>query len=115
MSKAYIPLTESNKKIILNFIGMCRMNGIEAKGEPSMSFKEERENIGKIIFDLFFKNDKINAPCWSLTVKTDTDLRFHDNQPAKKGEIYCYLDSYRIDEGSLELKKITSKFNVFAF
>jgi len=115
MSKAYIPLTEQNKKIILNFIGMCRLNGIELAGEPSMSFKEDREGIGRVIFDLFFKNDKINAPCWSMTVKVDTNTRFHDNTEAKKGEMYCYLDSYRIEQGSLELNHITSKFNVFAF
>ncbi|MBQ9156605.1 MAG: hypothetical protein IJ137_07485 [Eubacterium sp.] len=115
MSKPYIKLTEQNKKIILNFIGMCRMNGIELSGKPSMTFNDVREDIGPVKFDLFFRNDGVTEACWSMTVKADTDVRFHDDIPAKKGDIYCYLDSYRIETGSLELKPVTSKFNVFAF
>lgn len=115
MNTPYIKLTEQNKKVILNFIGMCRMNGIEQSGKPSMTFNDVREDIGPVKFDLFFRNDGIDKPCWSMTVKADTDKRFHDNVPAKKGDIYCYLDSYRVEEGSLEIKAVTSKFNVFAF
>ena len=43
MGKTYIPITEANKKNILNFIGMCRMNGLEGMAEPSFSFKDNRE------------------------------------------------------------------------
>lgn len=115
MAETYIPLTESNKKLILNFIGMCRLNGIELTGEPSMSFKERRENVGKIIFDLFFRKDQTQEPCWSMTVRVDTDIRFHDEIAGKPGEMYCYLDSYKIEQGSLELQPVASKFNVFRF
>ena len=45
MGKTYIPITEANKKNILNFIGMCRMNGLEGMAEPSFSFKDNREEI----------------------------------------------------------------------
>ena len=115
MATPYIRLTEQNKKIILNFIGMCRMNGIELTGTPSMTFNDERADIGKVKIDLFFQNDGITEACWKMTVKVDSDKRFHDNVPAKKGDIYCYLDSYRIEQGSLEIKPVTSKFNIFAF
>ena len=115
MSKPYIKLTEKNKKVILNFIGMCRMNGIELEGRPSMTFNDNREDIGPVKFDLFFRNDGIDKPCWSMTVKADTEVRFHDDVPAKKGDIHCYLDSYRVEEGSLELKPVSSKFNIFSF
>ena len=53
MGKTYIPITEANKKNILNFIGMCRMNGLEGMAEPSFSFKDIREDIGTVIFDVF--------------------------------------------------------------
>ena len=87
MGKTYIPITEANKKNILNFIGMCRMNGLEGMAEPS----------------------------WNMTVKVDSDVRFHDSAASKAGETYCYLDSYRIEKDSLEFKTKTSKFNVFSF
>lgn len=106
MSTPYIKLSEQNKKIILNFIGLCRMNGIEMEGKPSMTFNDVREDIGPVKFDLFFRNDGVDKPSWSMTVKADTGVRFHDNVPAKKGDIYCYLDSYRIEEGSLEIKPV---------
>ena len=61
MGKTYIPLTEQNKKVILNFIGLCRMNGLELSGEPSFSFKDHREGIGTVMFDLFFRNNGIDA------------------------------------------------------
>lgn len=115
MAKTYIPIGEKNKKFILNFIGMCRMSGIEQGGEPSFTFKDTREGVGTVIFDVFFRNNGIEAASWNMTVKLDTSVRIHDDTPAKPGETYCYLDSYRIDQGSLELKHKTSKFNVFAF
>ena len=38
-------------------------------------------------------------------VKVDTSVRVHDDfLPAQPGETYCYLDSYRIDKDSLEMK-----------
>ena len=48
MGKTYIPITEANKKNILNFIGMCRMNGLEGMAEPSFSFKDNREEMYSI-------------------------------------------------------------------
>lgn len=115
MGKTYIPISEQSKKFILNFIGMCRMGGLEQTGEPSFTFKEDVENIGTVIFDVFYRNSGITEPCWSMVVKVDTPVRFHDNTPAKPGDTYCYLDSYKIESGSLELKHKTSKFNVFSF
>lgn len=115
MSKAIIPLTEANKKAITNFIATCRFNGLENASEPNFTFKEQRDGIGKVIFDLFYRDNGVDTPGWNLTVKTDTDVRFHDDVPAKKGDIYCYLDSYRIEKGSLDLKHKVSKFNIFSF
>lgn len=115
MGKAYITISEENKKCILNFIGMCRMNGIEEKGEPSFSFKDKREGLGTVIFDIFFRNDGIQEACWNMTVRVDTEQRIHDDVKAKPGETYCYLDSYKVAQGSLELQHKASKFNVFAF
>lgn len=115
MGKTYIPLSEQNKKFILNFIGICRMGGLEQHGEPSFSFKEKREGIGTVMFDVFHRNNGITEPCWNMTVRVDTPVRFHDNTPAKPGDTYCYLDSYLIEQGSLELKHKTSKFSVFSF
>ena len=115
MGKTYIPITEANKKNILNFIGMCRMNGLEGMAEPSFSFKDIREDIGTVIFDVFYSCRGITEPSWNMTVKVDSDVRFHDSAASKAGETYCYLDSYRIEKDSLEFKTKTSKFNVFSF
>lgn len=116
MAKTNIPLTENNVKFIKNFIGMCRFNGLEGAATPSFTFKEYRENLGgNVIFDIYYQMNTVTEPCWNMTVKIDTPVRFHDNVSAKPGETYCYLDSYRIDQGSLELVTKTSKFNVFAF
>ena len=112
MGKTYIPITEANKKNILNFIGMCRMNGLEGMAEPSFSFKDIREDIGTVIFDVFYNCRGITEPSWNMTVKVDSDVRFHDSAASKAGETYCYLDSYRIEKDSLEFKTKTSKFNV---
>lgn len=114
MGKTYIPITEENKKCIRNFIGMCRLNGLEGPAEPSFSFKDTRD-IGKVTFDIFFSCNGIVEPCWSMTVRVDSEQRFHDNVPAKSGETYCYLDSYYIEKGSLDFKTKTSKFNIFSF
>lgn len=98
MGKTYIPITEANKKNILNFIGMCRMNGLEGMAEPSFSFKDNREEIGTVIFDVFYSCRGITEPSWNMTVKVDSDVRFHDSAASKAGETYCYLDSYRIEK-----------------
>ena len=79
MGKTYIPITEANKKNILNFIGMCRMNGLEGMAEPSFSFKDIREDIGTVIFDVFYNCRGITEPSWNMTVKVDSDVRFHDS------------------------------------
>ncbi|MDO4978235.1 MAG: hypothetical protein Q4E53_13365 [Eubacteriales bacterium] len=116
MAKTNIPLSDNNIKFIKNFIGMCRMNGLEGPATPSFTFKEYRENLdGNVIFDIYYQMNTITEPCWNMTVKIDTSVRFHDGVASKPGETYCYLDSYRIDHGSLELITKTSKFNVFAF
>lgn len=115
MAESYIPISEKNKKVILNFIGMCRMNGLEMAEEPSFTFKENRENIGRVMFDIFFSNNGITESSWNMTVKVDSSVRFHDDVPSQPGETYCYLDSYRIDKDSLEMEHKSSKFNVFAF
>lgn len=115
MGKTYIPITEKNKKAILNFIGMCRMSGLEGEGEPSFTFKDPREEIGTVMFDLFYRKNNVVEPCWSMTVKVDSSKRFHDDEPEEPGATYCYLDSYNITKDSLEFKHKTSKFNVFSF
>lgn len=114
-TKVNIPLSEKNIKFIKNFIGMCRMNGLEGPATPSFTFREEREGLGQVIFDIYYQMNTITEPCWNMTVKLDTPVRFHDGVASKPGETYCYLDSYRIDKGSLELITKTSKFNIFAF
>ena len=43
MAKAYIELTEANIKAIKNFIGMCRMNGMENSADPTFTFKDQRD------------------------------------------------------------------------
>ena len=73
MGKTYIPITEANKKNILNFIGMCRMNGLEGMAEPSFSFKDIREDIGTVIFDVFYNCRGITEPSWNMTVKVDSE------------------------------------------
>ncbi|MCD8019376.1 MAG: hypothetical protein LUF92_07270 [Clostridiales bacterium] len=116
MASTYITITENNKKVINNIIGICRMNGMEKNGaDPSFTFKDVREDIGEVMFDLFYREKGMEQPCWSMTVKVDSSIRFHDDKPTVPGEIYCYLDSYKIEKGSLELKHKTSKFNVFSF
>ena len=116
MAKMIIPITEKNAKFIKNFIGMCRMNGLEGAAVPSFTFRDYREELdGDVIFDIYYQQNTITEPCWNMTVKIDTSVRFHDDQPSKAGETYCYLDSYRIEKGSLEFISKTSKFNVFAF
>jgi len=59
-------------------IGMCRMNGLEGMAEPSFSFKDIREDIGTVIFDVFYNCRGITEPSWNMTVKVDSDVRFHD-------------------------------------
>lgn len=115
MSTTYIPISEKNMKLILNFIGMCRMNGLEEGGEPSFTFKDPREGVGVVMFDLFYRSTSVLEPCWSMTVKVDSQSRFHDDVPEQPGETYCYLDSYKVKKDSLELEHKTSKFNVFSF
>lgn len=90
------------------------MNGLEGPEEPSISFKDNRE-IGTVNFDVFYTCKGISEPCWNMTVRVDTPVRFHDKVPAKEGDTYCYLDSYKIDSKTLEFKTKTSKFNVFSF
>ncbi|MDO5146007.1 MAG: hypothetical protein Q4D60_03300 [Eubacteriales bacterium] len=115
MSATYIPISEENKKLILNFIGMCRLSGLENGGEPSFTFRDNREGVGVVMFDLFYRSTGIEEPCWNMTVKVDASTRFHDEEPDKPGETYCYLDAYKIAKDSLELEHKTSKFNIFAF
>ena len=91
------------------------MNGLEGGAEPSISFKDIREDIGTVIFDVFYSFKGLKEPGWNMTVKVDTEVRFHDNVPAKAGETYCYLDSYRLDNKTLEMQTKTSKFNIFSF
>ena len=62
MAETYIPIGENNKKAILNFIGMCRMNGLEENGEPSFTFKDPREGIGVVMFDLFYRSTNVLLP-----------------------------------------------------
>lgn len=114
MGKTYIPITDDNRKCILNFIGMSRVNGLEGASEPSFSFKDNR-GIGQVIFDVFFTYKGVTEPGWNMTVRVDTSVRFHDDVPAKAGDTYCYLDSYRIDAETLAFNTKTSKFNVFSW
>ncbi len=115
MGKTYIPIGDENKKAILNFIGMCRMNGLESKGSPSFTFKDPREGIGIVMFDLFYSNSGMEEPCWNLTVKVDSQVRFHDNVPTEEGGTYCYTDSYKIKNDTLDLVHKNSRFNVFSY
>ena len=104
MGKTYIPITEANKKNILNFIGMCRMNGLEGMAEPSFSFKDNREEIGTVIFDVFYSCRGITEPSWNMTVKVDSDVRFHDSAASKAGETYCYFRFLQNRKRYLEFK-----------
>ena len=115
MGKTYIPITEANKKNILNFIGMCRMNGLEGMAEPSFSFKDIREDIGTVIFDVFYNCRGITEPSWNMTVKVDSDVRFHDSAASKAGETYCYLDSYRIEKIVLNSRQKHQNLTYFLF
>ena len=116
MAKAYIPITESNLKCIKNFIGMCRLNGLEGAAVPTFTFREYREEYDStVIFDVYFEQSPIEEPSWKMTAKVETSTRFHDGQPSKPGESYSYLDKYRIDKGKLDLEVMTSRFNVFSF
>ena len=115
MGKTFIKLTEAYKKAILNFIAMCRMNGLEGPAEPSFTHKEEREGLGEIYFDLYYRARGVVTPAFYLTVKVDTKNRFHDDEPAKKGETYSYIDTYMIDPKTLEFVVRNSKFSVFKF
>ena len=86
MAKAYIELTEANIKAIKNFIGMCRMNGMENSADPTFTFKDQRD-IGTVSFDL----------------------------KSEPGALNCYRDFYKIKEGSLELELLKANFSVFAY
>lgn len=115
MGKAYIPLSEANKKAILNFIAMCKMNGLEGEASPTFNFKDIREDLGTVILDLYYDFRGIDVPCWKITIKTDTECRIHDDQPAVEGETYSYVDTYQIAQGSTEFEYQKSRFSVFAF
>lgn len=90
------------------------MNGLEG-GRTIILFQRYQRRHGTVIFDVFYNCRGITEPSWNMTVKVDSDVRFHDSAASKAGETYCYLDSYRIEKDSLEFKTKTSKFNVFSF
>ena len=115
MAKAYIELTESNLKAIKNFIGMCRMNGMENNADPAFTFKDPREGLGTVSFDLYFDSKSISEVAWKMTVKLDTSVRFHDQEKPEPGAINCYRDFYKIKEGSLDLELLNAKFTVFSY
>ena len=114
MAKAYIKLTEANLKAIRNFIGMCRMNGMENSADPTFTFKDQRD-IGTVSFDLYFDSKSTSEVAWKMTVKVDTSVRFHDNEKSEPGALNCYRDFYKIKEGSLELELLKANFSVFAY
>ena len=111
----YIDLSDTNLKVLKNFIGMCRMNGLEGSAVPAFNFKDIRENLGTVSFDIYYDFRGISEPCWKLTVKVDTDQRLHDDKPAHDGDQYSYVDNYVIKAGSLELEYNNSRFNVFSY
>ncbi len=116
MGKTYIPISDNNLKIIKNFIGLCRMNGLEGPAVPTFTFREFRpEYESDVIFDLYFEQSPVEEPCWKMTVKVQTGNRFHDGIASKPGETYSYLDKYRIEKAKLDLDVMSSRFNVFAF
>ncbi len=115
MAKPLIPLTEANMKAIKNFIGMCRMNGLEGPAEPSFNFKDSREDIGLVIIDLYFDARGISETLWKITVRADTDVRFHDDVPAEEGQHFNYRDMYHVKTDSLELIHKNSDFKVFSW
>ena len=93
---------------------MCRMNGLEGMAEPSFSFKDIREDIGTVIFDVFYNCRGITEPSWNMTVKVDSDVRFHDSAARSRRNLllFRFLQNRK---DSLEFKTKTSKFNVFSF
>ena len=111
----YITLSESNIKVIKNFIGMCRMNDLEGTAAPAFNFKDVRDDLGTVSFDLYYDFRGIEEPCWKITVKVDTDKRLMDDQPGKEGDQYSYVDNYTIASGTLDLQYKNSRFNVFAW
>ena len=115
MAKEYIPLSEDNIKVIKNFIGMCRMNGLEGSAAPSFNYKDIREGLGTVNLDLYYDFRGITTPCWKMTVKVDTDQRIHDDKPGSEGAQYSYVDTYVVDQGDLEIKYKNSRFNEFSF
>ncbi len=115
MAKAYIKITEANEKAIKNFIGMCRMNGLENDADPTFTFKDHREGLGVVSFDLYFDSKSISEVAWKMTVKIDTSVRFHDQEKSEPGALNCYRDFYKIKEGSLDLELLKSNFSVFAY
>jgi len=113
MAKPYIPLSDANTKVIKNFIGMCRMNGLEGPAAPAFNFKENREGVGIVHFDMYYDFNGITEPLWKIIVKVDTDLNLVDGNKLGQGSQGSYLDSYIINAGSLDLEFKNSRFNEF--
>ena len=111
----YLDLSDTNVKVLKNFIGMCRMNGLEGTAAPAFNSKDIREDLGTVSFDIYYDFRGITEPCWKLTVKVDTDKRLHDDKPAQAGDQYSYVDNYVVQSGSLELEYKNSRFNVFSY
>ena len=116
MAETFIPIRENNLKCIRNFIGLCRMNGLEGDAVPTFTFKEYREEYDSVVvFDIYYDSNPFEEPSWKMTVKVETNKRFHDGVASKPNESYTYLDKYRIEKGKLDLESLTSRFNVFSF
>ena len=115
MSKVYIELSDSNVKAVKNFIGMCRMNGLEGSAAPAFNFKDEREGLGTVSFDLYYDFRSFDNPCWKMTVKVDTEVKLDPKSPGTDGDQYSYLDNYAIKKDSLDLEYKNSRFNVFSY
>ncbi len=114
-TKTYIEITDANKKALTNFIGLCRMNGLEGPAEPSFTHKDNRPDLGEVYFDMYYRYHGVEKPAFYLTVKVDTRNRFHDNEPAKKGAMYSYIDTYFVDPDTMEFVVRNSKFTTFNF
>ena len=56
----------------------------------------DKQDNPTVIFDVFYRDNGIQEACWNMTVRVDTQVRLDSDAPAKKGETYCYLDSYKI-------------------